>query len=85
MSVGDDAIIAGGSTTVGDLPLQMKLSAAYLTDPGYRAEAGSQWLNLVPVLDKQFQSDPVVGRRDEAARGAGVERRPLRASGRPPT
>jgi zinc protease len=36
----------------------MKLSAAYLTDPGYRAEAGSQWLNLVPVLDKQFQADP---------------------------
>ena len=58
ISVSGDAIVAGGSTTVGDLALQMKLTAAYLTDPGYRAEAGSQWLNLIPVLDKQFQSDP---------------------------
>lgn len=58
IAVASDAIVATGSTVVGDLPLQMKLSAAYLTDPGYRAEAGSQWANLVPVLDKQFQSDP---------------------------
>ncbi len=58
IAVSSDAIVAAGSTTVGDFPLQMKLSAAYLTDPGYRAEAGSQWLNLIPVLDKQFQSDP---------------------------
>ena len=58
IAVSSDAIIASGATTVGDFPLQMKLSAAYLTDPGYRAEAESQWLNLVPVLDKQFQADP---------------------------
>ncbi len=58
IGVASDALVATGTTTVGDLPLQMKLSAAYLTDPGYRAEAGSQWLNLVPILDKQFQSDP---------------------------
>ncbi|MEO8141128.1 MAG: insulinase family protein [Sphingomicrobium sp.] len=58
IAVSSNAIVAAGSTTVGDFPLQMKLSAAYLTDPGYREEAGSQWLNLVPVLDKQFQSDP---------------------------
>ena len=58
IAVTTDAIVASGATTVGDFPLQMKLSAAYLTDPGYRAEAGSQWLNLVPVLDKQFSADP---------------------------
>ncbi len=58
IAVTGDAILASGSTTVGDFPLQMKLSAAYLTDPGYRAEAGSQWLNIVPVLDKQYSSDP---------------------------
>ena len=58
IAVSSDAIVASGATTVGDFPLQMKLSAAYLTDPGYRAEAESQWLNLVPVLDKQFQADP---------------------------
>ncbi|MES2904642.1 MAG: insulinase family protein [Pseudomonadota bacterium] len=58
IAVSSDAIVAAGSTTVGDFPLQMKLSAAYLTDPGYRAEAGSQWLNLIPVLDKQFSANP---------------------------
>ncbi len=58
IGVTSDALVATGTTTVGDLALQMKLSAAYLTDPGYREEAGSQWLNLVPVLDKQFQADP---------------------------
>ncbi len=56
--VASDALAAGGTTTAPDLALQMKLSAAYLTDPGYRAEAGSQWLNLVPVFDKQISSTP---------------------------
>ena len=56
--VGGDAFTTSGTTIVGDLALQMKLTAAYLTDPGYRSEAGNQWLNIVPVLDKQFQADP---------------------------
>ena len=52
--VGADAFVAAGATTPHDLEAQMKLSAAYLTDPGYRAEAAGQWANVVPVLDKQF-------------------------------
>jgi len=36
----------------------MKLSTAYLTDPGYRAEATSQWNNIVPILDKQLEATP---------------------------
>jgi len=56
--IADDAMLSAGTTTVGDLGLQMKLSAAYLTDPGYRAEAASQWINLVPIIDKQIVSNP---------------------------
>lgn len=58
VTLSDDAIVSAGSTTVGDLDLQMKLSAAYLTDPGYRAEAASQWSNMLPVIDKQVTADP---------------------------
>ena len=56
--VGGDAFVAGGATTPADLEAQMKLSAAYLTDPGYRPEAAGQWANAVPVLDKQFTAQP---------------------------
>jgi len=58
VAMSDDALVSAGSTTVGDLGLQMKLSAAYLTDPGYRAEAAGQWSNLLPVIDKQVTADP---------------------------
>ena len=56
--VSPDAFIATGTTTATDFDLQMKLSAAYLTDPGYRPEAASQWNNIVPILDKQLEATP---------------------------
>ena len=56
--VGGDAFVAGGATTPADLALQMKLSAAYLTDPGFRPEAAGQWVNAVPVIDKQLDAQP---------------------------
>ena len=56
--VSGDAFVAAGATTPADLETQMKLSAAYLTDPGYRPEAAGQWANAVPVLDKQFTAQP---------------------------
>ncbi len=56
--VGGDAFVAAGATTPADFETQMKLSAAYLTDPGYRPEATGQWVNAVPVLDKQFSAQP---------------------------
>jgi zinc protease len=55
----DDAFVASGATTRGDLALQMKLSAAYLTDPGFRPEAASQWANIVPVYEKQIDAQPM--------------------------
>ncbi|WP_324807039.1 insulinase family protein [Sphingomonas sp. LY29] len=58
-SVGPDAFSSGGATTPADLALQMKVSAAYLTDPGYRPEAAQRWSNIVPVIDKQFDSQPM--------------------------
>ena len=56
--VGGDAFVAAGSTTPADLAIQMKVSAAYLIDPGFRPEAAGQWANIVPVLDKQFVAQP---------------------------
>ena len=38
-AVGDDAIFSGGTTSPRDFALQMKVSAAFLTHPGYRKEA----------------------------------------------
>lgn len=57
-AVSDDAFVSSGATTATDLALQMKVSAAYLLDPGFRPEAASQWTNIVPVLEKQLDSQP---------------------------
>jgi zinc protease len=57
-TVGSDAFIAAGATTSDDLSLQMKLSAAYLVDPGFRPEAESRWANAVPVVNQQINSQP---------------------------
>lgn len=64
-AVDDDAFVASGATTKGDLALQMKLSAAYLTDPGLRPEAANQWANIVPLYEKQIdaQAQSVAGAR----------------------
>jgi zinc protease len=56
--VGDDAFISTGTTSVSDLPVQMKLTAAYMTDPGYRPEAQNQWTTVVPLFDKQISAQP---------------------------
>jgi zinc protease len=57
-AVGEDAIVAGGTTTPRDLGLQMKLSAAFLTRPGYRKEAETRWESLVPVIQAQAKATP---------------------------
>jgi zinc protease len=57
-SVTNDAFVATGATTARDLVLQMKVSAAYLLDPGFRPEAAGQWANAVPVLEKQVDAQP---------------------------
>jgi zinc protease len=57
-SVQSNAFVASGATTPQDLGLQMKVSAAYLTDPGFRPEAAGQWANIIPVIEKQVQAQP---------------------------
>ena len=63
LAVGTDAIIASGRTIPNDLLLQMQLSAAFVTAPGYRPEAATRWRSLVPIFDKQWRATPqgVVG------------------------
>lgn len=56
--VDDDAFVATGATTPQDLALQMKVSAAYLLDPGFRPEAANKWANAVPVIEKQLDAEP---------------------------
>ncbi|HYX46802.1 MAG TPA: insulinase family protein, partial [Sphingomicrobium sp.] len=56
--VGDDAFVASGATTPQDLALQMKVSAAYLLDPGFRPEAAGKWTEVVPVIEKQVEAQP---------------------------
>jgi zinc protease len=57
-AVGGDAFVSSGATSPRDLALQMKVSAAYLLDPGFRPEAAGQWNNVLPVLEKQFDAQP---------------------------
>lgn len=58
LAVADDALVSSGATTAADLDLQMKLSAAFLLDAGYRAEADTQWRNIVPVFLAQATAQP---------------------------
>lgn len=57
-TVTDDAFVAGGTTAKDDLPLQMKVSAAYLLDPGFRAEAQAKWQSALPMLERELDSQP---------------------------
>ena len=58
IGVSDDAFQISGTTTMTDLPLQLDLSAAYVTDPGYRPEALSRWHALVPPFLAQVHATP---------------------------
>ncbi|QNN65560.1 insulinase family protein [Sphingomonas rhizophila] len=58
VQVEDDAFVSNGITTPADLAAQMKVSAAFMTDPGYRPEAASQFANLLPVIDRQIRAQP---------------------------
>jgi zinc protease len=54
----------------------MKVSAAYLLDPGFRPEAASQWANVMPVMEKQLDAEPesVAGARVPILLANGDER-----------
>ena len=75
-AVAGDAFVSTGATSPRDLALQMKVSAAYLLDPGFRPEAASQWANVVPIIEKQLDAQPesVAGARLPILLASGDER-----------
>ena len=53
-----DRFGASGTTTMADLPLQMEVTAAYLTDPGYRPEALTRFRALLPPYFARQDATP---------------------------
>lgn len=58
MGVAEDAVAASGVTIAADLPLQMKLLAAGLTDPAYDPATQAQWAGFGSVISKNIMSNP---------------------------
>ncbi|WP_133365677.1 M16 family metallopeptidase [Qipengyuania sediminis] len=58
LGIGEDAFEVGGATTMADFPAQMQVSAAYVSDPGYRPEAFAKWRAVVPTITAQLDSTP---------------------------
>ena len=56
--VGGNQFGASGSTTMDDLALQMQLTTAFLTDPGFREEALTRWLSILPPFLAQTDATP---------------------------
>ena len=58
LNAGGDKFSTSGSTTMADLELQLQLTAAYLADPGFRAEALSRWQALLPPFLASADATP---------------------------
>jgi zinc protease len=54
------AFAAAGTTTPTDLPLQLQLLTALVSDFGYRPESQSKWENLAPTFKANIVSNPQV-------------------------
>lgn len=54
----DDQFRLGGTTTMPDLALQMQLTTAFLTDPGFRPEALTRWQALLPPFLASADATP---------------------------
>jgi zinc protease len=55
LGASDDAFTARAATTPDDLPLQLELFTAYLSDPGYRPEGEEQYkLNIANFFARAF-------------------------------
>ena len=59
LGVIEDAFAVGGTTTMADFATQMQVSAAYVSDPGYRPEALAKWQAVVPAIVAQLEATPV--------------------------
>ena len=64
-SFGDDAFVLSGSTRSDDLPTEMQVLTAYVSDPGWRGEAFKRQQNAGKTVHDQLEStDSGVLRRD---------------------
>lgn len=53
------ALVAAGTTTAGDLELQLDLLAARLTATAWRPETQAQWAGIAPILAQNVRATPV--------------------------
>lgn len=58
LGLDEDAFQIAGATTMADFATQMQVSAAYVSDPGYRPEAIARWRALVPTITAQLDATP---------------------------
>ena len=58
MAAQTDAFSIAGSTKMADFAQQMAVSAALVTDPGYRPEMAARWKAIVPLFSAQLTSTP---------------------------
>ena len=68
LTTASDHFHVSGSTKAEDVLAQMQVSAAYLTDPGYRPEAMAQWRAAVPAYVAQLDATPQAVSSSEVAR-----------------
>lgn len=75
-SMGDDAFVLSGSTRTGDLPTELQVLAAYVSDPGWRSEAFKRQQNAGKTVHDQLEStDAGVLRRELSGLLHGGDRR----------
>jgi len=53
-----ETFVMAGSTNRTDLPLQLQMFTAYLTDPGYRPEAQTLYYNTMNTFFARLKSTP---------------------------
>ncbi len=67
-SVADDAFVIGGTTNSEDLTPQLELMRAYITNPGYRKEAATEFKRALDYVYQQLERTPGGYAQDKVAR-----------------
>jgi zinc protease len=75
-NVGEDAFVLSGSTRTADLPSEMQVLTAYVSDPGWRSEAFSRQQNAGKTVHDQMEGTDggVIGRELSGLLHAGDRR-----------
>lgn len=64
----EDRYVTRGATTMADLPLQLRLTAAYFSDPGLRPEMLARWEAIIPPYVAQLDATPQAVARAQVPR-----------------